>query len=70
MWPEMVIVVSPFSNGAAGMIEAEEEALVEQLVAHPTVETLDIAVLHRLPRRDVVPLHLVIPRPGENGIRR
>ena len=29
----MVIIVSPFSDGAAGMIEAEEQAFVEQLVA-------------------------------------
>lgn len=66
----MVVIVRPFSNGATGMIEAEEQAFIEQLVAHPTVETLDIAVLHRLSRRDVVPLDLVILRPGKDGIRR
>lgn len=54
--------------GASGMIQAEEQTFIEQLVAHATVETLDIAVLHRLSRSDVVPFDLVIFRPGEDGI--
>lgn len=51
------------------MIEAEEQAFIKQLVAHAAVETLDIAILHRSSRRNVVPLDLVILRPGKNGIR-
>lgn len=51
------------------MIEAEEEALVEQLVTHSPVEALGIAVLHGLSRRDVMPQDLVILRPGKDGIR-
>lgn len=65
----MVIILRPFSDGAAGMIEAEEEALVEQLVAHASVEALDISILHWPSRRDVVPFDLVIFRPGKDGIR-
>jgi hypothetical protein len=30
------------------VVEIEEQGLVEQLIAHPTIETLDEAVLHRL----------------------
>ncbi|MNS89613.1 hypothetical protein D3C72_1236310 [compost metagenome] len=51
------------------MIEAEEQAFVEQFVTHSPVEALDIAVLHGLSRRDVMPLDLVILRPGKDGIR-
>ncbi len=49
-WPapeaEMVVVVRPFSNSAAGMLETKEQAFIQQLVTHATVEALDIAVLH------------------------
>ena len=69
MWPEIIIIVRPFRDGASGVIEAEEQAFVEQFVAHAPVETLDIAVLHGLSRRDVMPLDLVILRPGKDGIR-
>lgn len=68
MRPDIVVVVGPFCNGAAGMIEHKEQALVEQLVAHSAVETLDIAVLHWPSRRDVMPLDLVILRPGKDAI--
>lgn len=61
MRPEGVVVVDPFANGAAGMIEAEEQAFVKQLIAHAAVERFDIAVLHRLARRDVVPFDLEGP---------
>lgn len=63
----MVIIVRPYGDGAAGMIETEEQAFVQQLVAHPSVEGLDIPVLHRLSRRDVVPLDLMLTTPS--GIR-
>lgn len=69
MRPEIVVVVGPFRNGAAGMIETKEQALVEQLVAHAAVDAPDIAVLHWSSRRNVVPLDLVILRPGKDGIR-
>jgi hypothetical protein len=43
---------------------------VEQFIAHPAIEGFDIAVLHRLARRDVVPFDLVTPRPSQDRIRR
>ncbi len=35
----MVIILRPLGNGTAGMIEAEEQTLVEQLVPHAPVES-------------------------------
>lgn len=42
--------------------------LVQQLVPHLAIEALDVAVLHGLPRHDVVPLDPLILRPGEDGV--
>lgn len=67
--PGIVVVVGPFRNGAAGMIETKEQTFIEQFITHAAVETLDIAVLHWSSRRDVMPLNLVILRPGKDGIR-
>ena len=51
------------------MVEREEQGLVQQLIPHLAIEALDVAVLHWLPRHDVVPLDLLILRPGEDGVR-
>lgn len=51
-----VVVVRPGGNLRPGMVEAEEQALVQELVTHPAVEALAIGVLHRLARRDEVPV--------------
>ena len=40
-----VEVLSPFGDGAAGVIEAEAQALIQQLVAPPAFEALDIAII-------------------------
>ena len=55
MRPRRVVVGDPGSNDLPGLVEIEEQALVEQLVAHAAVEGFDVAVLHRLARCDVVP---------------
>lgn len=55
-----VEILPSFGDGAAGMVKAEEQAFVQKLVAHPAVEALDMAVLHRLSRREGVPFHTVI----------
>jgi hypothetical protein len=51
------------------MIEAEEQALVEKLVAHAPIETLAEAILHRLSWRNEMPDDPVVLRPGEHGVR-
>ena len=69
MRPGGVVVLGPRSDRRAGLIEGEEQGLVQQLVPHLAIETLDVAVLHGLPRHDVVPLDPLILRPGEDGVR-
>ena len=51
----LVVILSPGGDPGPGMIEAEEQALIEQLVAHPAVEALAKSVLHRLARCDEAP---------------
>ncbi len=60
VWPCVVEIVSPFGDDAACMIDAEEEALIQQFIPHTTVEGVDVTVLHRLAGRDVVPFDPVI----------
>ena len=54
--PLGIVIGNQRGDGAASMADAEEQALVEQLIAHSPVEALDIAVLHRFARRDEVPI--------------
>jgi len=67
--PCRVVVGDTVADELAGVIEIEEQALVEELVAHPAVEALDEAVLHRFARRDGVPFDLMIRGPAEDGVR-
>ncbi len=74
--PRGVEILHPCGDGAAGVAEAEaeaeaeEQALVQKLVTHPAVEALELAVLHRLSRRDVMALDAMILRLGEDGVLR
>jgi hypothetical protein len=51
------------------MSQVAEHGIIEQLVAHPAAETLDEAVLHRLFRRDAVPLDPMLGTPPQDGGR-
>lgn len=68
-----IAIVSPVSNGPAGMIGAEEQAFVQKFIAHPAVEALDGAVLHGLrarcsaTRRDGPFASLVCPSIGSDS---
>ena len=64
-----IVDVGPAGDSLARMIDAEEQGLVQQLVAHPAVERLAVAVLHGLARRNVVPLHLHLLGPFEDRVR-
>ena len=64
-----VVGLDPIGDGIAGVVDAEEQGLVEKLVAHPAVERLGIAILHGLARGDVVPLHLRLVGPVQDRIR-
>jgi hypothetical protein len=49
MRPRGVVVVGPGADEPTGLVEIDKQAFVEKLVAHPTVEGFDEAVLHGLP---------------------
>lgn len=63
------MVGNPGRDLGAGIVEIEEQGLVEQLVAHAAVEALDRAVLHRLAGRDEVPLDGRAAAPDGHGVR-
>ena len=48
-----VVVDPPVLDDHPGLVEVGEQVFVEALVAQPTVEALDEAVLHGLAGRDV-----------------
>src|SRR5260370_6389122 len=69
MRPRRVVVSYPSSDDLASLVEIEEQALVEKFVAHAAVEGFDVAMLHRLAGRDVVPFHLMLFAPAQDSIR-
>ena len=69
MWPRGVVISDPGADELAGLIEIDEQALIEKFVAHAAVERLDIAVLHRSARCDVMPVHTMILRPARHRVR-
>jgi hypothetical protein len=69
MWPDLVAVVPPGSEHGPGLGQRGEQRLVEAFVAQATIEALDEAVLHRLARRNVVPIDPPLLRPAQDGRR-
>lgn len=63
-----VVVGNPNRDLRAGVVEVEEQRLIEKLVAHAAVEALGEAVLHRLARRDEVPVDTAVAASGEHGV--
>src|SRR5690606_38353796 len=63
-----VVVCGPGGNHGPRMVQVAEHGLVEQLIAHPTVEAFDETVLHRLARRDVVPFDPVLGTPLQDRV--
>jgi hypothetical protein len=48
VWPRGIVVCGPGANELPSLIEIDEQALVEKLVAHPAIEGFDVAILHWL----------------------
>src|SRR3546814_15818667 len=67
--PRLVVIFGPGRDHCAGMIEVEEQRLVQKLITHPAIEALDIAVLHRLAGRDIMPLDADLAAPCEHPLR-
>jgi hypothetical protein len=63
----MVDVGHIWSGLSQTVIEAEEQALVQQLVAHPAIERLREPVLRRLAWRDVIPGDALPRQDGRGG---
>ena len=68
MWTLVVVVIGPIGDAGSGVIEAEEQGFVEQLISHPAVKTLAEGVLHGFSRRDEVPGNVVFFGPGQHGV--
>ncbi len=64
-----VVVLDPLGDAGTCVVEAAEQRLVQEFVAHAAVESLADAVLHRLARRDVVPGDPGLDAPSEDGVR-
>ena len=54
MGPDVVVVIAPEGQLAAGIGQAVEDLLVQAFVAQAAVEALDVAILLRLARINVV----------------
>ena len=55
MLSSMIVIIDPGVELRSGMIELEEQALIEQLVAHPIVGSVAKAILYRLAGRGTMP---------------
>ena len=42
MWPRGVVVGDPGADELAGVIEIDEQAFIEKLVAHPAIEGFEV----------------------------
>ena len=65
----VVVVVAPCRDQMAGMAQGREQVLVKAFIPKAAIEALDKAVLHRFPRRDVMPFDPTILLPFEDGVR-
>ena len=63
MEPRSALVGDPDGNQIAGMGQVAKQGFVQKLVSHPAFEVFDEAILHRLARRDVLPLDLDLGKP-------
>ena len=59
MRPQGVEIGNPVVEQLTGVVEINEQPLIEKFITHPAVEGLNVAVLHRSSRCDVVPFHCV-----------
>jgi len=56
MRPDVIVVVPPSVEHEADVGQRREQRFVEAFVPQAPVEAFDEAILHRLARRDVMPL--------------
>lgn len=63
VWPDVVVIVSPERRLPAGIVEAVEHLLVQQVVAQAAIEWLDEGILLWLLRIELMPVHVVVVAP-------
>lgn len=68
VWPRSVVVDPPSCDQLARMSPVAEQGLVQELVAHPSIEAFDKTILHWLARRDVMPVDPVLGAPPQDCI--
>ena len=64
MGPLVVVVRGPSPDFGARMGHVPDHGFVQKLIAHSAVEVFHEAVLHRLARRDVMPLNSALGGEG------
>ena len=66
VWLDVVVIVSPEGQLPAGIVEAVENLLVQQIVAQAAIEWLDEGILLGLPRIELMPVHVVVVAPFQD----
>ena len=64
MRPGLVIIIPPSCKAVPGVSQGQKNMLIQAFVAHFTIETFDVPVVHRLPRTYKIQPDLVLMRPG------
>ena len=65
----LFVVIDPSGDHGPSVGEPEEQALVQRLLAHSTVEAFAEPVLHRLAWGNEMPGDLIVLRPGKHRVR-
>lgn len=65
MWSRYVVILNPGGDLYLRIGLTDEDGLVQQLFAHVTYEALDLAILHRLIPKDVIPIEADRVAPSE-----
>ena len=68
MRPDHIVLDAPHLDDLSGFSQGGEDAFVQRLVAHLSVEALDRGALHRLPGRNIVPFDALLGRPVQLGL--
>ena len=66
MRPDVVFVVSPERQFAAGLVLHIEDLLIQQLISQAAIEAFDEAILLRFAWVDVMPVSVVTPSPSQD----
>jgi len=66
MRSDVIVIVSPKGQFAAGIVYRVEDLLVEQLVTQAAVKRLDEPILLRFSWINVMPVNVVIARPFQD----